>query len=135
MSLESFISGDSAAAVVRLSEQVGKGLLCGLWFHSQFHQPDFPAWLIYLESLPHSHPLDWQRDRGESVGGRGPPQAHAGSGCLWHLLWISLAYGKEGLPGKAGWSQRGSLTESSNHLVVSGKESHLGHFFELTLCL
>lgn len=44
-SLESFISADSTA-VVRLNEQAGKGLLCGLWFHSQFHQPSFPVWLI-----------------------------------------------------------------------------------------
>lgn len=48
---------------------------------------------------------------------------------------ISLAYGKECLPGKAGCSQHGALTESPSHLAVSGKESHLGHLIELTLCL
>lgn len=120
LSLESFISGDSAAALVRLSEQVGKGLLCGLWFPSQFHQPDFPARLIcglsrILAPLPTP---GWQRDRGESVGERGTPQAHAGNGCLWvaFAVVIFLAYGKECLPGKAGSSQRGALTESPSHL-------------------
>lgn len=48
---------------------------------------------------------------------------------------ISLAYGKECLPGKAEYSQHGALTGSPSHVEVSGKESHLGHLTELTLCL